>query len=76
MKQKKTLAQVAKEVESNDEVIIKSGNFESFTDFMAYYNIHYKPLLRAIRDGKAIDEKSRHLLNFLADDLLQMFFDE
>ena len=80
MKDVKTLAAIAAEVESGKiyyrETTIKVGNFESFADFLSYYDRHYKPLLEAIRDGEAITADRRHLLNFLADDLIKMFHHE
>jgi hypothetical protein len=79
MKQTKTLAQVANEVENGNiyynETNIKCGTFDSFADFLGYYRQHYRPLLQAIENGEAIDDNRRHLLNFLASDLLQMFAD-
>ena len=85
MKQIKTLAQVANDIEkgnnlheyyNNDGATIKAGNFESFGDFLSYYRQHYRPLLEAIRNGDTLDEKQRHTLNFMADDLIKMFWDE
>lgn len=83
MKQTKTLAQVANDIENrenlneyqNNETAIKCGTFESFADFQSYFTIHYRPLLQAIENGETIDDSRRHLLNFLASDLLQMFAD-
>ena len=83
MKQTKTLAQVANDIENrenlneyqNNETAIKMGNFDSFADFLSYYRQHYRPLLQAIENGENIDDSRRHLLNFLASDLLQMFAD-
>ena len=83
MKQTKTLAQVANDIENrenlneyqNNETNIKCGTFESFADFLSYYRQHYRPLLQAIENGEDIDDNRRHLLNFLASDLLQMFAD-
>jgi len=85
MKQTKTLAQVANDIENgnnlheyynNDGATIKTGNFESFADFLSYYRQHYRPLLEAIRNGDTLDEKQRHTLNFMADDLIKMFHEE
>lgn len=85
MKQTKTLAQVANDIENgnnlheyynNNGATIKTGNFESFADFLSYYRQHYRPLLEAIRNGDTLDEKQRHTLNFMADDLIKMFWDE
>ena len=83
MKQTKTLAQVANDIENrenlneyqNNETAIKCGTFESFADFQSYFTLHYRPLLQAINDGEDITPERRHLLNFLASDLLQMFAD-
>lgn len=83
MKQTKTLAQVANDIENrenlneyqNNETAIKCGTFESFADFQSYYNQHYRPMLERIENGEEISESDRHLLNFLASDLLQMFAD-
>ena len=83
MKQIKTLAQVANDIENrenlneyqNNETAIKCGTFESFADFQSYFTLHYRPLLQAIENGEAIDDSRRHLLNFLASDLLQVFAD-
>jgi len=82
MKQTKTLAQVANDIENgnnlheyynNDGATIKTGNFESFADFMSYYRQHYRPMLERIENGEDISESDRHLLNFLASDLLAAF---
>ena len=64
-----TLAQAARQMEESDTQI-KVGHFESFADFMSYFEIHYKPLLEAIIDGVSPDDKQRRLLNFFCDDML------
>ena len=59
MKQTKTLAQVANDIENgnnlheynNNETVIKTGNFESFGDFLSYYLQHYRPMLEQVADG-------------------------
>jgi hypothetical protein len=82
MKQTKTLAQVANDIENgnnlheyynNDGATIKTGNFESFADFLSYFDMHYRPMLERIENGEDISESDRHLLNFLASDLLAAF---
>jgi len=82
MKQTKTLAQVANDIENgnnlheyynNDGATIKTGNFESFGDFLSYFDMHYRPMLERIENGEDISESDRHLLNFLASDLLAAF---
>lgn len=82
MKQTKTLAQVANDIENgnnlheyynNNGTTIKTGNFESFGDFLGYFDRHYRPMLERIENGEDISENDRHLLNFLASDLLAAF---
>ena len=82
MKQTKTLAQVANDIENgnnlneyynNDGATIKTGSFESFGDFLSYFDMHYRPMLERIENGEDISENDRHLLNFLASDLLAAF---
>ena len=82
MKQTKTLAQVANDIENgnnlheyynNNGATIKTGNFESFGDFLSYFDMHYRPMLERIENGEDISESDRHLLNFLASDLLDIF---
>jgi len=83
MKQIKTLAQVANDIENrenlneyqNNETAIKCGTFDTFADFLSYYRQHYRPLLQAIENGEDITPGRRHLLNFMASDLLQVFAD-
>jgi len=80
MKQTKTLAQVANDIENgnnlheyynNNGATIKTGNFESFGDFASYFDCHYRPLLERIQNGDEISDADRHTLNFLASDLLE-----
>ena len=52
---------------------IKTGSFESFGDFLSYFDMHYRPMLERIENGEDISESDRHLLNFLAADLLAAF---
>jgi hypothetical protein len=82
MKQTKTLAQVANDIENGNNLheyynqngaTIKTGSFESFGDFMSYFDMHYRPMLERIENGEDISESDRHLLNFLASDLLAAF---
>ena len=82
MKQTKTLAQVANDIENGNNLheyynqngaTIKTGSFESFGDFLSYYRQHYRPMLERIENGEDINESDRHLLNFLASDLLAAF---
>ena len=75
------LAQVANDIENgnnlheyqNNETVIKTGSFESFGDFLSYFDMHYRPMLERIENGEDISESDRHLLNFLASDLLAAF---
>ena len=82
MKQTKTLAQVANDIENGNNLheyynqngaTIKTGSFESFGDFLSYFDMHYRPMLERIENGEDISENDRHLLNFLASDLLAAF---
>ena len=58
---------------NNDGATIKTGSFESFGDFASYFDHHYRPMLERIENGEDISENDRHLLNFLASDLLDIF---
>ena len=69
-----TLAQAADNINEQTDNEIKAGNFQTFQDFMDYYRRHYLPLLRAIRNGDELTDKQRHLLNFMADDLIKLFW--
>ena len=82
MKQTKTLAQVANDIENgnnlheyynNDGATIKTGNFESFADFMSYYRQHYRPILEQVADGITPIGDNARLLRLLASDLLDIF---
>lgn len=70
-----TLREAAQIIDDNTANKIDADSFGSFNDFISYYDIHYKPLLEAIENGEEIDGKRRHLLNFLASDLLKLFKD-
>ena len=82
MKQTKTLAQVANDIENgnnlheyynNDGATIKAGNFESFADFLSYYRQHYRPILEQVADGITPTGDNARLLRLLASDLLDIF---
>ena len=82
MKQTKTLAQVANDIENgnnlheyynNDGATIKTGNFESFGDFLSYYRQHYRPILEQVADGITPTGDNARLLRLLASDLLDIF---
>ena len=82
MKQTKTLAQVANDIENgnnlheyynNDGATIKTGNFESFADFLSYYRQHYRPILEQVADGITPIGDNARLLRLLASDLLDIF---
>lgn len=70
-----TLAQAARQMEESGTQI-KVGHFDTFADFMLYFEQHYKPLLDAISGGVALDDKQRHLLNFFCDDMQEAFSEE
>jgi hypothetical protein len=82
MKQTKTLAQVANDIENgnnlheyynNDGATIKTGNFESFGDFLSYFDMHYRPILEQVADGITPTGDNARLLRLLASDLLDIF---
>ena len=82
MKQTKTLAQVANDIENgnnlheyynNDGATIKAGNFESFGDFLSYFDMHYRPMLEQVADGITPIGDNARLLRLLASDLLDIF---
>ena len=81
MKQTKTLAQVANDIENgnnlheyyNNETVIKTGNFESFGDFLSYFDMHYRPILEQVADGITPTGDNARLLRLLASDLLDIF---
>ena len=82
MKQTKTLAQVANDIENgnnlheyynNDGATIKTGSFESFGDFLSYFDMHYRPILEQVADGITPIGNDARLLRLLASDLLDIF---
>ena len=81
MKQTKTLAQVANDIENgnnlheynNNETVIKTGSFESFGDFLSYFDMHYRPILEQVADGITPIGDNARLLRLLASDLLDIF---
>ena len=52
---------------------IKTGNFESFGDFLSYYRQHYRPILEQVADGITPTGDNARLLRLLASDLLDIF---
>ncbi len=82
MKQTKTLAQVANDIENGNNLheyynqngaTIKAGNFESFGDFLSYFDMHYRPILEQVADGITPIGDNARLLRLLASDLLDIF---
>ena len=82
MKQTKTLAQVANDIENGNNLheyynqngaTIKTGSFESFGDFLSYYRQHYRPILEQVADGITPTGDNARLLRLLASDLLDIF---
>lgn len=72
MKDVKTLAQAAANIEENGQRV-KVGSFESFADFLSYYNQHYRPILQKVADGITPIGDEARLLRLLAGDLLEAF---
>lgn len=64
-----TLAQAARHMEESGTQI-KVGNFESFADFMSYFEAHYKPLLERLAEEWAMATDVRR---FFTDDMLSAF---
>lgn len=64
-----TLAQAARHMEEGGTQI-KVGNFESFADFMSYFEAHYKPLLERLAEEWAMATDVRR---FFTDDMLSAF---
>lgn len=64
-----TLAQAARQMEESG-VQIKIGNFESFDQFMSYFNQHYKPLLERLAEEWAMATDVRR---FFTEDMLSAF---
>ena len=64
-----TLAQAARQIEESG-VQIKIGNFESFDQFMSYFDAHYKPLLERLAEEWAMATDVRR---FFTDDILSAF---
>lgn len=64
-----TLAQAARQMEESGTQI-KVGNFESFADFMSYFEAHYKPLLERLAEEWAMATDVRR---FFTDDMLSAF---
>ena len=82
MKQTKTLAQVANDIENGNNLheyynqngaTIKTGSFESFGDFLSYFDMHYRPILEQVADGITPTGDNARLLRLLASDLLDIF---
>lgn len=69
MAQTMTLAQAARHMEESGTQI-KVGNFDTFTDFMLYFNAHYKPLLERLAEEWAMAVDVRR---FFTDDILSAF---
>lgn len=67
-----TLAQAARQMEESGTQI-KIGNFDTFADFMSYFEAHYKPLLEHISEGFTPAQERFRLLRFFADDMLSAF---
>lgn len=70
-----TLAQAARQMEESGTQI-KVGNFDTFADFMSYFEAHYKPLLEHISEGFTPAQERARLLRFFTDDMLSAFSEE
>lgn len=65
-----TLVQAATIAEESGQNV-KVGNFDSFADFMSYFEAHYRPILEEWRDNKHLPNE--HIFNFFVDDMLSAF---
>lgn len=64
-----TLAQAARQMEESGTQI-KVGHFDTFADFMSYFERHYKPLLERLAEEWAMETDVRR---FFTDDMLSAF---
>ena len=67
-----TLAQAAAIIEENGQQV-KVGSFESFGDFVSYFDRHYSPILEQVADGITPTGDNARLLRLLASDMLAAF---
>lgn len=67
-----TLAQAARQMEESGTQI-KVGHFDTFADFMLYFEQHYKPLLERLAEEWAMATDVRR---FFTDDMLSAFSEE
>lgn len=67
-----TLAQAARQMEESGTQI-KIGTFESFDQFMSYFERHYKPLLENLRNDW---QNASGAQRFIAGDMLSAFSEE
>lgn len=71
-----TLAQAARQMEESGTQI-KVGRFDSFADFMLYFEAHYKPMLEQRNEGmNTLDDNQWDLLHFFLDDMQEAFSEE
>ena len=64
-----TLAQAARQIEESGTQI-RVGNFDTFADFMFYFEAHYKPLLEKLQNDW---QNASVAQRFIAGDLLSAF---
>ena len=65
-----SLKEAAQIMERDHGYTIKIGNFGSFDEFLSYFNIHYKPLLKQLEEEWAMATDVRR---FFTDDMLSAF---
>lgn len=71
-----TLAQAARQMEESGTQI-KVGHFDTFADFMLYFEQHYKPMLEQRNEGmNTLDDNQWDLLHFFLDDMQEAFSEE
>lgn len=64
-----TLVEAVRKVEANG-VKVRIGSFETFEDFLSYFNAHYKPIITQLAKDWEMETDARR---FLTDDLLSAF---
>ena len=65
-----SLREAAEIMERDHGYTIKIGNFESFDEFLSYFQAHYKPLLEQLAEEWAMATDVRR---FFTDDMLSAF---
>ena len=65
-----TLRQLIEKAESEDKIDIAAGNFDTMSNFLFYFDAHYKPILEKL-DKEWVNEEGAK--RFIAGYLLEIF---